>query len=203
MTDRHANNWDNRYDHERFFYGEEPNYFVAAHLPALPRGRGLFLAEGEGRNAVFAAGLGHDVVAVDNSAVGRRKALELATRQGVSLDYRCEEAGASSWDHETWDFVVLCFAHLDPTIMADVHRRVATSLRPGGRLILNSFAKAQLGRPSGGPPRLGWLHDLSELRDQFPGVRLDHAEECEVELHEAAGHRGPAVVNEIIGVKEG
>ena len=38
-TGRHANNWDNRYDHDRFFYGEEPNYFVASQLASLPPGR--------------------------------------------------------------------------------------------------------------------------------------------------------------------
>ena len=82
MTGDKRNNWDIRYDEERFFYGKEPNYFVAQQLPKLEKGRGLFLAEGEGRNAVFAAGLGHEVVAVDNSVVGRRKALELAAARG-------------------------------------------------------------------------------------------------------------------------
>ena len=82
------NNWDNRYDEQRYFYGTEPNYFVERSLAGLAPGRALFLAEGEGRNAVYAAGLGHEVVAVDNSFVGRRKALELATRRVVEEDLR-------------------------------------------------------------------------------------------------------------------
>jgi hypothetical protein len=67
-------------------------------------------------------------------------------------------------------------------------------------MILNSFSKAQFGRNSGGPPRLEWLHDLDELMDQFPGLNLV-GEEKEVELQEAAGHRGPAMVIELMGIK--
>jgi len=197
------NRWDERYDHERFFYGTEPNYFVADQLPRLDTGRGLFLAEGEGRNAVFAAGLGHTVVAVDSSVVGRRKALELAQRRGVSIVYHPADIVAHPWDEELWDFVVLCFAHLDPADMPAIHRRVADCLKPGGMLLFNSFAKAQFGRESGGPPRREWLHDLAELKTQFPGVELEHAVECEVDLRESVGHRGRAMVIELAGVKTG
>jgi hypothetical protein len=66
-------------------------------------------------------------------------------------------------------------------------------------LLLNSFSKGQLGRPSGGPPRLEWLHDLAELKSQFPQLVWEHAGEREVELAEGAGHRGPAMVIEMIG----
>ena len=200
MTDNKKHNWDIRYDEERFFYGMEPNYFVASQLPKLEKGRGLFLAEGEGRNAVFAAGLGHEVVAVDNSFVGRRKALELAASRGVSIDYRFEDLTNGSWSKERWDFVVLCFAHMDPAIMPTVHCQVAECIRPNGRMILLSFSKAQFGRTSGGPPRLEWLHDPKELVMQFPGLDLK-VDEREVDLAESVGHTGQAMVIEITGSK--
>ena len=203
MVRKHKNNWDNRYDEDRYFYGEEPNYFVKRELPLLPVGRGLFLAEGEGRNAVFAAGLGHDVVAVDNSVVGRRKTLELASRAGVEVEYRCEDIVTGDWDGEKWDFVVLCFAHLPPALMGDIHRRVAGCLRPGGRLLLVSFAKSQFGRQSGGPPAVEWLHDVGELMGEFVGVEWDRLEECEVDLRESVGHFGLAMVVEGVGVVGG
>lgn len=200
MTHENRNNWDARYDQERFFYGREPNYFVARKLPEIEPGRGLFLAEGEGRNAVFGAGLGHEVTAVDSSAVGRRKALELAASKKLSLDYRLADVIADPWDTEAWDFIVLCFAHLPPELMPGVHQRVAACLKPGGTLILNSFSKAQFGRTSGGPPRLDWLHDLGELMTQFPGLDLE-GEEKEVDLHESKGHLGLAMVIELSGKK--
>jgi len=204
MTGTPPNRWDERYDHERYYYGEGPNAFLAAQLPALPPGRALFLAEGEGRNAVYAAQLGHQVLAVDSSAVGRRKALDLAKRNGVTLEYRCADVLADDWSTDPWtgkpwDTVVLCFAHLPPEDAAVLHARVAACLAPGGHLLLNSFSKAQFGRTSGGPPRLDWLHDLAVLRGQFPGVVFDHAVELEVELGEGVGHRGKAMVIEMVG----
>ena len=193
-------NWDDRYDRETYFYGRNPNYFVARQLPLIERGCGLFLAEGEGRNAVFAAGLGNEVTAVDGSAVGRRKALELAAVRNVKIDYRLADVIVEPWDKESWDFIVLCFAHLQPEDMAGVHQRVAACLKPGGTMILNSFSKAQFGRKSGGPPRLEWLHDLDNLMDQFPGLNL-MGEEKEVELDEAVAHHGLAMVIELTGIK--
>jgi SAM-dependent methyltransferase len=200
MTSTPRNNWDERYDNDLFIYGEEPNYFVARKLDGLAPGRCLFLAEGEGRNAVFAAGLGHQVTAVDSSAVGRRKALELAAARGLDLEYRLADLVEDSWSDESWDVIVLCFAHLPPEIMPEIHRRTAASLRPGGTMILNSFSKAQLGRKSGGPPSLEWLHDLEELKTQFPGLDLT-GEEKEVDLRESVGHHGPAMVIELTGIK--
>lgn len=196
-----VNRWDERYDQERYFYGRTPNYFVSEQLQLLEPGRGLYLAEGEGRNAVFAAGLGHRVTAIDSSAVGRRKALALATDRGVQISYAVGDATTHPWAKETWDHIVLCFAHFAPDVLADVHRRVAESLAPGGTLILVSYSKAQFGRKSGGPPDLDLLHDLEDLKGHFPGVDLDHAEEREVDLQEADGHRGLAMVIEITGTK--
>lgn len=195
------NRWDERYDHERYFYGRTPNYFVAEQLQLLEPGRGLYLAEGEGRNVVFAAGLGHRVTAVDSSSVGRRKALALAADRGVQISYVMGDVATHPWDKEAWDHIVLCFAHIEPKAMVEVHRRAAQSLAPGGTLILVSFSKAQLGRTSGGPPDIDLLHDLEELKGQFPGLELDHAEEREVDLQEADGHKGPAMVIEITGTK--
>ena len=200
MAEAPRNNWDDRYDREGFLYGDEPNYFVARSLKNVAPGRGLFLAEGEGRNAVFAAGLGHEVTAVDSSQVGRDKALALAAAHGVSIDYRLADLTVDPWGDESWDIIVLCFAHLPPEIMPEIHQRVAAALRPGGTVILNSFSKAQFGRKSGGPPRLEWLHGLEELLEQFPGLDLK-GEVKEVELRESVGHHGPAMVIEMTGKK--
>jgi SAM-dependent methyltransferase len=200
MATDHPNRWDQRYDQERYFYGTEPNHLVARVLPDLPRGRALFLAEGEGRNAVYAAGLGFRAVAVDSSFVGRRKALELAARVGVDLEYRLDDVVGGGWTDEPWDLIVLCFVHLPPEDMPGVHGACARALRPGGTLVLNSFSKAQFGRPSGGPPRLEWLHDPDALQLQFPGLELE-SEAKEVELAEGLGHRGAAMVIEMVGRK--
>jgi SAM-dependent methyltransferase len=197
-----VNRWDQRYQSDRYFYGTEPNVHVARSLAQLPPGRGLFLAEGEGRNVVYAAGLGHDAVAVDSSGEGRRKALQLAEEKGVVIDYIQADAAVYPWDAERWDFIVLCFYHMIPAERGAFHARVAAALRPGGTLILQSFSKAQLGRPSGGPPDGERLFELAVLRRDFPGVSWEVAREREVELAEGVGHRGLAAVIEMVGKRD-
>jgi len=196
-----VNSWDERYRHARYFYGRTPNYFVAEQLQLLEPGRGLYLAEGEGRNAVFAAGLGHRVTAVDTSVEGRRKALELAGDRGVQIIYGVADLLDHSWSGEQWNHIVMCYAHMQPEAMPEVHRRVAAALADGGTLIHISFSKAQHGRGTGGPPDLARLHDLGELREQYAGVELDYAVEREVDLVEADGHSGVAAIIELVGTK--
>ncbi|MDO9180804.1 MAG: hypothetical protein Q7U04_00280, partial [Bacteriovorax sp.] len=74
--------WNDRYKSEEFFYGEAPNDFlkqVASSIP--PKSKILCLAEGEGRNAVYLAILGHEVTAVDQSVVGLEKLQSLALQK--------------------------------------------------------------------------------------------------------------------------
>lgn len=197
-----SNEWDRRYAGERFFYGTAPNVQVAAALADLPPGRGLYLAEGEGRNAVHAAVSGHDVVAVDSSRVARDKALAFAAERGVALTYHLVDAADPVWeDAAPYDHAVLCFFHAPAAVRRPLHARVAAALRPGGTLILVSFAKEQLGRGTGGPPSLELLHDLAEIRTEFPGVVWTRAEALEVALDEGPGHRGPAAINALIGTR--
>jgi hypothetical protein len=47
--------WNQRYAEAAFAYGSEPNAFFAEQLSKLEPGKLLLPAEGEGRNAVFAA----------------------------------------------------------------------------------------------------------------------------------------------------
>ena len=55
MNDLWTNRWNDRYSANEFAYGEQPNNYLKEQLEKLPVGTILFPAEGEGRNAVFAA----------------------------------------------------------------------------------------------------------------------------------------------------
>ena len=74
--------WDQRYSEQPYAYGTAPNAFVKASLDTQKPGKILFAAEGEGRNAVYAAQQGWEVEAFDLSAAGRDKALALAKQNG-------------------------------------------------------------------------------------------------------------------------
>ncbi len=197
------NRWDERYRHARYFYGTEPNVLVRAALADLLVGHGLYVAEGEGRNAVYAATLGHRVTAFDSSSEARRKALLLAAERGVVLDYLLCEAIDTAWlDAAPFDHAVLCFFHPPPDERALVHARVTSAIAAGGTLILVSFAKEQLGRGTGGPPDLALLHDLAEVRAEFPGVAWSRCERLEIQLAEGTGHVGMGAVNLMVGRRQ-
>ncbi|MET3504280.1 hypothetical protein [Halalkalibacter oceani] len=81
-----SNQWDERFSKQEYVYGTEPNAFVQAVLPDLPSScEVLSLAEGEGRNAVYAAQLGHRVTAWDYSTVGFDKMHQLADSRNVKV----------------------------------------------------------------------------------------------------------------------
>ena len=79
--------WDERYRSEQYVYGETPNKYLAGKLAGLKPGKILFPADGEGRNGVYAATLGWEVFAFDQSAEGKRKAEQLAAKKGVHINY--------------------------------------------------------------------------------------------------------------------
>ena len=89
--------WWYRYRANEYAYGREPNDFLRAEAARIPRGRILCLAEGEGRNAVFLAGRGHDVTAVDFSAEGLRKTERLAREHAVKVTTVCAERPTRIW----------------------------------------------------------------------------------------------------------
>jgi SAM-dependent methyltransferase len=196
------NSWDEKFGAAGHYYGTEPNDFLREHHAVIPAGgRVLCLAEGEGRNAVFLAQQGFEVVAVDQSPVGLRKAGALAAERGVRIetvladlaDYRIESGG--------WDGIVSIWCHLPQPLRADVHRQVVAGLRSGGVLLLEAYTPAQLGYGTGGPKSVDLLPTLVELRTELDGLDLVHAVEREREVHEGQGHFGLSAVVDIVAVR--
>ena len=73
-----AQAWEDRYSTDHYVYGTEPNDFLAQVVRALPTGRALCLADGEGRNGVYLASLGYDVTSMDQTKAGIEKTMALA-----------------------------------------------------------------------------------------------------------------------------
>lgn len=186
--------WNERYDVAEYVYGTEPNDWFRLNLPSPP-GRILLPAEGEGRNAVFAARMGWQVMALDLSDKGREKALQLAAKANTSIQY--DIADIREYPLETagpWDAIGLFYAHFPPEFRAETHRRLAQVLHPGGHLILEAFHPEQLGRSSGGPKTPDLLYTLELLLDDFAGLAVIKAEKISIHLNEGPGHYGPAEV---------
>ncbi len=197
--------WNERYSQPVYAYGEEPNAWFAECLRGLPPGRLLLPAEGEGRNAVHAAQQGWQVRAFDISEAGRTKAMALATKRAVTIDYRIGTLGELAPLPQDFDALGLVFAHFPAPIRAGLSRELLGHLRPGGRLIFEAFAKDQLQyQPkyqSGGPQQAEMLYSMEEVRHEFPGVTFSVVEEVEVCLDEGPFHSGMAKVVRAFGTK--
>ena len=134
--------WEERYAADEYAYGEEPNAFFKACLDRLPApGRLLLPGEGEGRNAVYAARQGWKVDAFDFSAAGRDKALRLAERHGVHIEYEVADYKTAHIEPGAYDAVALIFTHKHDSIRRAVHRRLASALKPGGHLFLEAYSQ--------------------------------------------------------------
>ena len=191
--------WDQRFAEAGFAYGEEPNVFLRQQLDRLDPGGLLLPAEGEGRNAVWAAARGWRVDAFDTSTVARDKALDLARRRGVEIDYRLSSVTDDLNDLEgRFDAVGLVFLHLPPDYRRTAHRRLARCLRPGGALILEAFSKEQLERGTGGPREADLLYRIEDLVGDFDALEIALAERRDVELAEGRYHVGPSSVVRLV-----
>ncbi len=192
------NPWDQRYAGPGYVYGTEPNAFVAAEAGRIPVGPVLSLAEGEGRNAVHLAQLGHAVSAVDQSAVGLAKAARLAAVRGVSLTTVVTDLATYRIAPAAWSGIVATFVHLPPALRRVVHIQVVAGLRPGGVFILEAYTPAQLAFGTGGPKDPDLCLTLASLQVELAGLEFIIGRECERDVIEGTGHTGRGAVVQVV-----
>jgi SAM-dependent methyltransferase len=190
--------WNNRYAVAGHVYGEAPNAFVAEVAPQIPAGPVLCLAEGEGRNAVHLATLGHRVTAVDQSEVGLAKARRLAGARGVEIETVLADLANYSIATGAWAGIVATFAHLPPALRRRVHRDVMAGLQSGGVFVLEAYTSAQLAFGTGGPKSPERLMTLDGLREELSGLEFLIARELERDVIEGDGHTGRGAVVQIL-----
>jgi SAM-dependent methyltransferase len=193
--------WNNRFSEAEYAYGTEPNAFIREQLLKLKPGKILFPAEGEGRNAVFAASLGWDVVAFDISEEGKRKALMLAVAKGVTIDYRLAGYEDFEDEAESYDAIGLVFAHTNPLKRASYHEGFTKLLKPGGHIILMGFSPEQLAFTSGGPKDYNMLYTRDMLEGDFHALTSREISELTVVHNEGLYHVGKAAIIRLFGTK--
>ena len=193
--------WDERYSSEEYIYGKDPNEFLANAVGKVPKGKVLCVAEGEGRNAVFLAEHGYDVVAVDSSAVGLEKARKLAEERGVSIETIVSDLAHFDIEPESLDGVISIFAHLPPQVRKELHKKIVNGLRPGGVLVLEAYRPDQLKYKTGGPPTAEFMMTLESLEEELKGLNFDYGVELDRDVVEGKFHTGKGAVVQIIGVK--
>lgn len=193
--------WNQRYGATEYAYGTEPNVFFKSQLDSLQAGKLLMPAEGEGRNAVYAATLGWETTAFDSSISGREKAMKLASEKGVNIAYRIEDAREVSFPEASFDAIGLIYVHLPPDFRQLLHQRILSWLKPGGHIILEGFGKDQLQFQSGGPRDINMLFSKAMLEEDFAALKNLHIEEASIDLEEGLYHVGKAAVVRLVGEK--
>ncbi len=199
--------WNERYSEPEFAYGTEPNAYFREQLSRLEPGTILFPAEGEGRNAVFAARCGWQVEAFDISAEGKKKAEQLAAANAVSIHYQVGELETLGYEPAQFDALALIYAHFPAAIKSAIHRELDHLLRPGGRIIFEAFSKTHLhylarNEEVGGPKDIEALFSIDEIRADFPSYEIIELAETEIELREGRYHNGKGSVIRFVGVKK-
>ncbi|CAA6824606.1 MAG: Tellurite resistance protein TehB [uncultured Thiotrichaceae bacterium] len=193
--------WDKRYATDEYAYGTEPNDFLHENSGALPSGKVLCLAEGEGRNAVWLAQQGYDVTAVDSSEVGLQKAEKLAAAQGVSITTHHADLADYDMGSAQWDGIVSIFCHLPAPLRKSVHQRCVEGLRAGGVLLLEAYTPDQLNYNTGGPPAVDMLMDSELLENELNQLTFLKLEERVRDIHEGSFHHGAGAVVQLIAKK--
>jgi len=199
--------WDERYSKEEYAYGILPNNFLKEALENIPIGSILFPAEGEGRNAVYAAKQGFDVTAFDISVEGRKKALKLAEKEKVNILYEVGELTDLNLKNNFFDVVALIYAHFPPNLLSSYHREIAKMIKSGGYIVLEGFSKNHLplriANPNvGGPNSLDMLFSIEGIKNDFSNFEILKLEEVEIELNEGIFHNGKGKVIRYIGQKK-
>ena len=196
--------WNERFEKEEFIYGTEPNAFFKAELDKMTNtGLALFPMEGEGRNSCYAAKKGWKVEAFDFSEAGKKKALKLCEKVNAEISYHIKKAEEFEFKNDKYDLIVLIYAHLQPELREDFHKKVYHSLKPGGKVILEGFHPKQLleNYPSGGPQNIDMLYTFKLLKADFKELYKIDGEELEIDLKEGRYHLGKGFVTRLIGIK--
>lgn len=194
--------WNQRYSAQEYAYGQEPNLFYKECMEKIRPGRILFPGEGEGRNAVYAAKLGWDVVAFDSAEQGKIKAEKLAQQFEVDIDYKLLEADDASFPVNSFDCIVFIFVHLPAEKRRAFHQKMLNYLKPGGMVIFEGFEKQQIQLNTGGPKLENMLFSKNDLAEDFKSLNILEMEALKAEISEGQFHQGLAHVIRFVGEKK-
>lgn len=161
--------WDERYASKDYLWTVEPNRFVQQHVAQLTPGTAIDLATGEGRNAVWLAGQGWQVTAVDFSPAGLDKARRLAADHDVDVEW--VEADVTAYQPSaTFDLVLVAYLQLSTPQRVEVLRRAAGWVARGGTMLVVAHDRSNVTEGHGGPPSPEVCYDVDETVAALEGL---------------------------------
>jgi cyclopropane fatty-acyl-phospholipid synthase-like methyltransferase len=201
--DNPREHWNARFAAEGYYFGTEPNQFLRERTALLPKeGRVLAVADGEGRNGVWLAQQGLDVLSVDFSPVALAKARALARERGVKLETASVDLAKWRWPKAAFTSVVAIFIQFaDPKLRERIFAGVKKALKPGGLLLMQGYRPQQLEYKTGGPPIAEYYYTDELLRGAFADFEIMELESHDGEIHEGKGHDGMSALIDFVARK--
>jgi cyclopropane fatty-acyl-phospholipid synthase-like methyltransferase len=195
--------WDQRYSAPEYIFGTSPNLFLASQQHLFkPRDRVLDIACGEGRNSVWLASLGCQVLGMDVSPLALTKARQLAADRGVTVAWQEADVRSWQWQPDAFDAVVCIFIQFaDPSQRARLFSGLQTTLKLGGKLVLQGYTPKQVEYKTGGPPQAAHMYTAAMLRDAFAGLDIVHLQEHEDVLSEGTKHVGRSALIDLVAYR--
>lgn len=195
--------WDERYAAEHYLFGTEPNKFLAAQGHLLKPGQQvLAVADGEGRNGVWLARHGVDVLSVDFSPVAQEKAKRLAAENDVTIRFELADLLNWEWGENRFDVIVAIFIQFaGPEGRAKMFDSIRRALKPGGYLIMQGYTPKQVEYKTGGPSNPENMYTGKLLRDSFGDFEIMHLCEHEEVVDEGPGHSGHSALIDLVARK--
>jgi cyclopropane fatty-acyl-phospholipid synthase-like methyltransferase len=182
--------WEARYAEPGYLFGTEPNAFLKSKAHLLKPGqKALAVADGEGRNGVFLAELGLDVLAIDISPKALEKSSALARERGVTLRTERTNLATWSWPAAAFDVIVAIFIQFSPPKeREEIFAKIKRALKPGGLLLLEGYRPEQ-------------LYTRALLEQEFAGFSSLEIEEHDSVVSEGSRHVGMAALIDLVGRK--
>lgn len=195
--------WDERYAAEHYLFGTAPNKFLAAQASLITPGQQvLAVADGEGRNGVWLARHGADVLSVDFSPVAQEKARRLAAENGVAIRFEQADLLKWAWGENRFDVIVAIFIQfVGPAERAQLFDSIKRALKPGGYLIMQGYTPKQVEYKTGGPPNPENMYTAELLRDSFGDFEILQLRQHEEEIDEGVGHSGLSALIDLVARK--
>jgi SAM-dependent methyltransferase len=203
MSETPTSPWDARYAGDDYLFGQAPNAFLAAQVARLAPGRsGLAVADGEGRNGVWLAEQGLEVLSIDSSSVAQEKACRLARSRGVELSLELADLETWPFPESRFDVIAAIFIQFaGPAVRARLFAAMKRALKPGGLLLLEGYRPEQLEYRTGGPPIAENLYTEPMLREAFSDLEIVELVSRDAVIREGAAHSGMSALIDLVARK--
>jgi len=195
--------WETRFRAPGYQFGKEPNAFLKSQAHRLPkRGSALSVADGEGRNGVWLAEQGLDVLAVDFSPTALEKSRALAAERGVRLRTEVVDIASWRWPTNAFDVVAAIFIQVvAPAERPAFFANLKNALKPGGLLLMQSYRPEQLKYRTGGPQDAERLYTRALLEAAFGDMAQLEIREHDSVISEGTAHVGMSALIDLVAAK--